>query len=62
MIRTIDFNVKALYYKQHKLVLEHEIAKDLRAWVTSTGEGKISYSNEKLENDIKKRGFFSSFF
>ncbi len=62
MIRTIDPNVKTLYNDEFELALEHEIAEDLRAWVTSTGEGKISYSNEKLENDIKKRGFLSSFF
>jgi len=59
---TIDPNVITLYNKKFKLALEHGIAEDLRACVTSTRERKISYSNEELENDMKKRGFSSFFF
>jgi len=62
MFVQIDLNVITLYNEKFKLALEHEIAEDLRACVTSMREGKISYSNEELENDMKKRGFSSSFF
>jgi len=46
MFVQIDLNVITLYNEKFKLALEHGISEDIRACVTSTREGKISYSNE----------------